>query len=272
MDANKQTKMWFETHGYAGGAEGNKFARSAPTTAAARSTPIADDAAARSATIADDAAARSAPIADDAAARSAPIADDAAARSASIADDAAARSAPIADDAAARSAPIADNAAERKTRVFVASSWRNEDHGHVVETLRDRGFSVYDYRNPHTHELFLPCSAEPADLNLLSYQCAAHNLEAIIRADAVVCVLPAGKSTHFELGFALALSTPLFLWRHDPLPFEVYYSLMFNFADIFEYGFSHKARWEHNGQFPSALEGARDEGQLIMPAIEEANT
>ena len=38
----------------------------------------------------------------------------------------------------------------RKTRVYVASSWRNEHQPVIVERLRELGFQVYDFRGCDT--------------------------------------------------------------------------------------------------------------------------
>ena len=35
-----------------------------------------------------------------------------------------------------------------KHKIYVASSWRNEFYTEVVETLREAGHDVYDFRNP----------------------------------------------------------------------------------------------------------------------------
>ena len=37
-------------------------------------------------------------------------------------------------------------------KIYVASSWRNTYYPQVVETLRQAGYEVYDFRNPPTGE------------------------------------------------------------------------------------------------------------------------
>lgn len=104
--------------------------------------------------------------------------------------------------------------------MYVASSWRNEYQQSVVAALKDAGHDVYDFRNPTPgeHELSWremdgwenwgaeriasvlrgtdgPIS-ELAEANFQS------NFQALERAEAVLCVMPCGRSAHAELGWA----------------------------------------------------------------------
>ncbi|HEA66241.1 hypothetical protein LCGC14_0777960 [marine sediment metagenome] len=36
------------------------------------------------------------------------------------------------------------------TKIYVASSWRNQDQPHIIDLLREHGHKVYDFRNPMT--------------------------------------------------------------------------------------------------------------------------
>ena len=38
------------------------------------------------------------------------------------------------------------------SRIYISSSWRNEEHQRLVEELRKRGHKVYDFRHPQGRE------------------------------------------------------------------------------------------------------------------------
>ncbi len=50
---------------------------------------------------------------------------------------------------------------------------------------------------------------------------AALEINGVSDADFVVVLLPGGKGTHFELGFAMARGKKVFLHSEDPLMFEL---------------------------------------------------
>lgn len=39
---------------------------------------------------------------------------------------------------------------DKQMKVYVASSWRNQYYDDVLQTLRELGLSVYDFRNPES--------------------------------------------------------------------------------------------------------------------------
>ena len=100
-------------------------------------------------------------------------------------------------------------------KVYVASSWRNDAQPGVVEALREAGHQVYDFRNPHengsgfhwsdispqwenwTPEMFIEGLEHP-----LARKGFASDYQALDWADAVVMVMPCGRSAHLELGYA----------------------------------------------------------------------
>lgn len=106
-------------------------------------------------------------------------------------------------------------------RVYVASSWRNAEQQDVVTRLRAAGHEVYDFREPvpgergfSWHELDPSLPVGPADLELpadqiremLDHPIAAHgfrrDFDAMRWCDALVLVLPCGRSAHLEAGWA----------------------------------------------------------------------
>lgn len=100
-------------------------------------------------------------------------------------------------------------------KVYVASSWRNNDQPGVVAALREAGHEVYDFRNPGPgRHGFAWSDIDPAWQSwtpdqfaaALSHPIAAAGFAsdhaAMEWADAVVMVMPCGRSAHLELGWA----------------------------------------------------------------------
>jgi hypothetical protein len=101
------------------------------------------------------------------------------------------------------------------SRIYVASSWRNQFQPTVVERLRQAGHAVYDFRNPpHGQGGFAWSDIDPEWQGwsasayrdkLLSHPVAAHgyltDFRAMQWADTCVLVLPCGRSAHLEAGW-----------------------------------------------------------------------
>ncbi len=117
----------------------------------------------------------------------------------------------------------------RRFRIYVASSWRNSRQRVIVDSLRARGYEVYDFKRPHqtsnaSHgEMGAGFSWEEIDPEFARWEnrdyVAALNhiraregfysdMEAMRWADAVVMVLPCGKSAHLEAGWACGMGKP----------------------------------------------------------------
>jgi nucleoside 2-deoxyribosyltransferase len=126
-------------------------------------------------------------------------------------------------------------------KIYVASSWRNEDQPEVVEALREAGHEVYDFRHPHmgpgargqgfhwsqidpkwqewTPEEFREALEHSEAIN----GCAS-DLAGLTWADACVLVMPCGRSAHLELGYAMGLGKLSFILLSDGEP-ELMYRL-----------------------------------------------
>lgn len=117
-------------------------------------------------------------------------------------------------------------------KIYVASSWRNEDRQQrMVRLLRDDGHDVYDFRNP-----------SPGDRGFSWRQCAtadeltdpraframvtsspiarlgfSKDMNALRAADATVLVLPCGRSAHLELGWAAGHGQRTIVLLDDPV-------------------------------------------------------
>ncbi len=99
------------------------------------------------------------------------------------------------------------------SRIYLASSWRNEHQPWLVELLRQNGHQVYDFRNPPNSTGFRwsdvglskPCSAADYRHAVLTHPRAAQGFNADFSAmrwaDTGLLVLPCGRSAHLELGW-----------------------------------------------------------------------
>lgn len=97
-------------------------------------------------------------------------------------------------------------------KIYVASSWRNEEHPVVVECLKEAGFLVYDFKGDggfHWSDID-PCWVgwtTEAYRAALSHPLAIagfkKDFDAMVWADTFVLVQPCGRSAHLELGWAI---------------------------------------------------------------------
>lgn len=100
-------------------------------------------------------------------------------------------------------------------RIYLASSWRNEQQPAVVARLRDEGHEVYDFRNPAPGQHGFswrqvrpeppPWSAEQTR-EVLAHAVSEHGFKldfaAMQWADTFVMLQPCGRSAALELGWA----------------------------------------------------------------------
>ena len=134
-----------------------------------------------------------------------------------------------------------------KRRIYLASSWRNALQPGIVHALRRCGHEVYDFKNPPNKSGFSWSEVAPdwkitdgakgfveadAYRSMLAHPVAAAGFEADIGAlrdcDAVVYVLPCGRSASWEFGYAMGQGKPGYVvWfeAHEP-------ELMFREAKI----------------------------------------
>lgn len=100
--------------------------------------------------------------------------------------------------------------------IYVASSWRNSLQPAIVHILRRLGHDVYDFRNPAPYNTgFSWSEIDPEWQNwtpaqwrdALKHPVAERGYESDIAAlracDAVVFVLPCGRSASWEFGYAM---------------------------------------------------------------------
>jgi len=123
--------------------------------------------------------------------------------------------------------------------IYVASSWRNERQPAVVKRLRAEGHEVYDFRNPKeliherdkgfhwsyidpewmnwTPEQFISALDDP--LAEAGFKC---DMDGLITAEAVVLVMPCGRSAHLEMGYAVGAGIPTIILMADGEPELMY--------------------------------------------------
>lgn len=154
-------------------------------------------------------------------------------------------------------------------RIYVASSWRNERQPEVVDTLRDAGHEVYDFRNPTDGDhgfSWAQIDGRPKHLaakgtdwvpaadyqRMVSHELAAEgfakDLAAMKWADTFVMVLPCGKSAHLELGWACGQGKRTAILLEDPVEPE----LMYLTADVMSPSLWAIEQWLVS---PSSVEG-----------------
>lgn len=102
-------------------------------------------------------------------------------------------------------------------RVYVASSWRNEQQQNIVARLREVGHEVYDFKHPRGagSSGFAWRDIDPAwerwtaqqQIAAYDHTLATHGLGAdlagMVTCDALVMVQPCGRSAALELGWAI---------------------------------------------------------------------
>lgn len=118
-------------------------------------------------------------------------------------------------------------------RIYVASSWRNEERQQAtVLALREAGHDVYDFRNPEPGDRGFAWAQIVGDdrsrltdprkfIEVLAHPIAQRgfglDMAALRACDACVLVLPCGRSAHFELGWAAGAGKRTVVLFDDPL-------------------------------------------------------
>lgn len=120
-------------------------------------------------------------------------------------------------------------------RIYVASSWRNQQQPAVVAALRCASHDVYDFRNPGPGGGFDWAQIDPAwekwtpdqYLMALEHPLAkagfARDMAALTACDACVLVMPCGRSAHLELGWATGAGRRTYVLLDGPSEPELMY-------------------------------------------------
>ncbi len=99
------------------------------------------------------------------------------------------------------------------SKIYLATSWKNEHYTRILELLRDQGHEVYDFREKGF--LFSQCVPEGVDhtklpaadqFRLLDHPLAKTAIgldkNGLDWADILVMLYPCGNDAHVELGYA----------------------------------------------------------------------
>lgn len=124
------------------------------------------------------------------------------------------------------------------SRIYVASSWRNEYQPDVCKLLLLAGHEIYDFRNPPGKAGFKWSDIEkeyqswnmPRYRELLTtHETAAHGFTADLRgmmwADVGLLVLPCGRSAHLEAGWFAGAHKRLVIYIPEPIEPDLMYLL-----------------------------------------------
>ncbi len=112
-------------------------------------------------------------------------------------------------------------------RIYLASSWRNQEQPGVLRLLRDHGHDVYDFRNPRGKTGFAWQQLDPnwQTWTAREYRDALKldraqegfrsDFSAMEWADTCVLLLPSGRSAHLEAGFMKGAGKRVFVLTRD---------------------------------------------------------
>ena len=136
-------------------------------------------------------------------------------------------------------------------KIYVASSWRNLLQPGIVVALRRCGHDVYDFRNPapgnhgfRWSDIDPDWQAWDAATYRLSLNhpiaVAGYKLDitALRECEAVVCVLPCGRSASWEFGYAMGMGKIGYVVQFEPQEPELMFSeatILTNMSELFDH-------------------------------------
>lgn len=120
------------------------------------------------------------------------------------------------------------------SRIYVASSWRNEYQPAIVERLKTIGHEVYDFRNPEPGNNGFRWS----DVSVVGEHMSARQYREALKhplaargfgfdkaamewADTGLLLLPSGRSAHLELGWMAGRGKRTIILTEDGQPPEL---------------------------------------------------
>ena len=129
---------------------------------------------------------------------------------------------------------------DRPKYTYVASSWRNPLHTAVCAALRSVDLDHYDFKDsegfhwsevmpsylPGVQNQHIPMEEYLEALQHLRAQAGfARDWEAMQAADTFILVLPAGRSAHLELGWAMGQDKHTAILLEDPIVPDLMYKM-----------------------------------------------
>lgn len=124
---------------------------------------------------------------------------------------------------------MTDTFTAKPRKIYLASSWRNQQQPELVLALRAAGHEVYDFRNPAPgNEGFAWASIDEDWLNWTPEKFAkllnaspiaangfAFDKEALEWCDTCILALPCGRSAHLELGYIAGQGKDTYVLLHE---------------------------------------------------------
>jgi len=114
-------------------------------------------------------------------------------------------------------------------RIYLASSWRNEHYYAMLKWLREKGHAVYDFRHANSAFQWEDVDPEKAMSTVDSYlahidderceRAFSNDMNALMNCDALVLLMPCGRSAHWEAGYAAGANKPTAIFL-NPDKFE----------------------------------------------------
>jgi nucleoside 2-deoxyribosyltransferase len=130
---------------------------------------------------------------------------------------------------------------KRMNNIYIASSWKNVEQVRALAArLRESGFQVDDFTDDRSGRFVFHYSelGSLEQLDAISFlkhdkarQAFVEDKKMIDWADAVVLLLPAGRSAHLEAGYAKGSGKRLVIYQPDRFP-PGEFDVMYGFADL----------------------------------------
>jgi hypothetical protein len=132
------------------------------------------------------------------------------------------------------------NTWRKKRKIYLASSWRNQNQPRALEMLRLAGHEVYDFRHPRPENPGFswgdisaawlnwtpPEFIEALTRNPVSAAGFKLDKDALDWCNTCVLLLPCGRSAHLEAGYAIGQGKPtLIVLAEDKFEPELMYLL-----------------------------------------------
>lgn len=125
-------------------------------------------------------------------------------------------------------------------KIYLASSWKNEDFVREwAKTLAGGGHQVDAFCDPNIGRYVFHFSeiGDPKELDAINFledgrtqKAFAEDKKWLDWCDVYLLILPAGKSSHLEAGYAKGMGKKLIIWQAEYPKGE--FDVMYGFADM----------------------------------------
>ena len=128
-------------------------------------------------------------------------------------------------------------------KIYLATSWKNEHYERVLKLLTDKGYEVYDFRKDGFYWEKVGLDTTRYWSMEDYYKALQHNeafrsfhrdVNALDNADICVLLLPSGRSSHLEAGYAIGQCKKVIIYfdlaEQDFQP-DLMYKWAYDFCD-----------------------------------------